>query len=213
MQQSSYGVLKCRILETSQIKGDTPHFHIHTIGDNTHYRVAINIQSEVYPYDVLYYIDYNFQNELTARLSEFPFGFNELGPNIKEDYGLDYLRGKLFSFDKLQPLPGECPGPDNDLNEKIRELTHKALQNQKSILYAFGKRWGPDGNKDKYFHFTPSEGVHFVHMNQGKSAVQENEHNSWEDGGLLFHFLPENRWNAVFLAFQSHPIQSLQNEK
>lgn len=203
MQECVYGILKCRVLETSQVKGKTPHFHIHTIADSIHYRVAINIKSEVYPYDLLYYIDYNFKNALTSKLSEFPFGFYELGPNIKQEFGLDYIRGNFFDLNKFAPLPAECPGPDNDLNEKIRTLTHKALQNQKTILYVFGKKWGPEGRKDKYFHFSPSCGIHFIHMNQANSTIGSNAFNSWEDGALLFHFLPEDNWSAIFLAFQS----------
>jgi uncharacterized protein YukJ len=31
----------------------------------------------------------------------------------------DYIRGNLFSPEKMVPLPLDVPGPDNDLNEKI----------------------------------------------------------------------------------------------
>jgi uncharacterized protein YukJ len=199
----SYGVLKCRIVEVTQIKGMTPHFHIHAIADGVHFRVAINTKSDIYPYEVLYYIDSDFKNELTEKLSSFPFGFYDIGPNVKEEYGLDYIRGNLLDIKKMQPLPDVMPGPDNDLNEKIRNITHKALQSKNAILYAFGKRWGPMGNKDKYFDFTPSDGIHFIHMNQGMVQSQENLSDSWQDGGLLVNFLPENKWTAIFLSFQA----------
>jgi len=200
----SYGLLKCTILETTAIKGDSPHFHIHVIADGMHFRIAINIKSETYPYDLLYYIDDDFQNELTAKLSEIPFGFYPIGPNIKKDYGLDYIRGNLLNIKNMQPLPDVLPGPDNDLNEKIRNITHKVLENPETILYVFGRRWGPAGSKDKYFHFTPSDGIHSIHMNQEIDQFQEDSDSSWQDGGLLINFVSEGKWNAIFLAFQAY---------
>lgn len=199
----NYGVLKCKIVETTQIKGPTPHFHIHAIADGVHFRVAINIKSQIYPYDVLYFIDHDFQKELTTKLSKLPFGFYTLGQNVKEEYGLDYISGNLLNIKDMKPLPDLLPGPDNDLNEKIRDITHKALQNQQSVLYAFGRRWGPVGSKDKYFHFTPSDGIHFIHMNQDIVHCNNKPTCGWQDGGLIVNFLPENKWTAVFLAFQA----------
>ncbi|MDP4146837.1 MAG: YukJ family protein [Bacillota bacterium] len=213
MDDYNYGVLKCRIVETTKIKGQTPHFHIHTIADGVHFRISINIKSQLSPFDVLYYIDYNFENILTIKLSQLPFGFNPIGGNIKTELGLDYIRGNLFDLKKLQPLPDEFPGPDNDLNEKIREITHKALENQESILYVFGKRWGPEGKKDEYFHFAPSDGIHDIHMNQGNSEFYMKNNHRWQDGGLFIHYLPENHWNALFFAFQSQSFQLENNHK
>ena len=202
--EDNYGVLKYKIIETTGVKGKTPHFHIHGFADGTHYRTSINISSEAPPYDMFYYIDYDFSNALTDKLSQLPLGFNAIGPNIKEELGLDYIRGNLFDISKLQTLPHTLPGPDNDLDEKIRDITHKALRNQNTtLLYSFGKRWGPEGNKDKYFHFSPGDGIDFVHMNQGNSGIHEKANSTWQDGGLLVHFVPENKWTAIFLAFQS----------
>lgn len=198
----NYGLLKCKIVETAPIKGDTPHFHIHAIADGVHFRIAINIKSEIYPHDLLYFIDYDFKNEITKKLSELPLGFYPVGPNVKEEYGLDYIRGNLLDIKNMKPLPDKLPGSDNDLNEKIRNITHKSLENQETILYAFGRRWGPIGGKDKYFDFSPSDGIHSIHMNQEISKSEEDTDSSWQDGALLINFLPEDKWNAIFLAFQ-----------
>ena len=206
MEENLYGVLKCKILETRQIKGKTPHFHIHAIADKIHYRIAINVKSQLYPYEVLYYIDHHFHHELTSKVTELPFGFMPIGPNIKQEYGLDYMRGNLLDLNKLTPLAYDVPGSDNDLNEKIRAVTHKALKTQESVLYAFGRRWGPEGTKDAYFDFAPGDGVHDIHMNQINLKTCENIKESWQDGGLLVHIVPENQWIGVFLAFQSQSI-------
>lgn len=201
---TNYGVLKCTIIETGPIKGDNPHFHIHAIADGVHFRISISIKSEIYPYDLLYSIDYDFKNKLTKKLSEMPPGFYPIGINVKKEYGLDYIRGNLLEIKSMQSLPDMLPGPDNDLNEKIRNITHKALENKQTILYAFGRRWGPAGGKDKYFNFAPSDGIHFIHMNQEINQFKEDSDSSWQDGGLLINFLPEDKWNAIFLAFQAY---------
>ncbi|MBM7870481.1 uncharacterized protein YukJ [Clostridium pascui] len=200
----TYGLLKCTIVETAPIRGDTPHFHIHAVADGVHFRIAINIKSQIYPYDLLYYIDYDLKNEFTKKLLELPLGFYPIGPNVKKEYGLDYIRGNLIDIKNMQPLPDKLPGPDNDLNEKIRNITHKSLENQETILYAFGRRWGPIGGKDKYFDFTPSDGIHSIHMNQEINQFKEDDDSSWQDGALLINYLPEDNWHAIFLAFQDY---------
>ena len=201
--ETNYGVLKCKIVETTKIKGETPHFNIHVIADGVHFRVAVNLKSEIPPNELLYFIDYDFQKQITAKLSDIPQGFYAIGPNVKEEYGLDYICGDLLDIKNMQPLSDALPGPDNDLNEKIRDITHRALENQEAVLYVFGKRWGPMEDEDKYFHFTPSNGIHFVHMNLDMVERKEDPHSGWQDGGLLINFLPENKWTAIFLAFQT----------
>jgi uncharacterized protein YukJ len=204
--QNNYGVLKCSIIETYQISGKSPHFHIHTIADGVHYRVAINIKSQLRPYEVLYFIDYNFQNNLVSKLLELPFGFTIINESVKQDYGLDYKRGNLFNLKDLRPLPDQYPGPNNDLNEKIYEIAHKALNSMEAVFYVFGKRWGPSGIRDKYFKFSPGDGIHDVHMNQGNEGIYEDNNDTWHDGGLIINFIPENLWYAVFFAFQSQNL-------
>lgn len=201
--EMNYGVLKCKIVETTHIKEETPHFHIHAIADGVHFRIAVNLKSEIHPYDLLYSIDHDFKKELTTKLSDIPLGFYTIGPNVKEEYGLDYIRGNLFDIKNMKPLSDVLPGPGNDLNEKIHDITTRSLKNKEAVLYAFGKRWGPMGNEDKYFHFTPSDGIHFIHMNQDMVQFEENPANGWNDGGLLINFLPENKWTSIFLAFQA----------
>ena len=50
----------------------------------------------------------------------------------------------LFNRDKMVPLPFDLKGPDNDLNEKLDRQISAAIADEKSILYAFGQRWGPE---------------------------------------------------------------------
>lgn len=205
-QDKSYGILKCKVIDTNQGKRNTTHFHMHATAEDMHFRISVNIKSQVEPCEVLYYIDEDFQNELTKKLTDFPMGFSAIGSNIKREYGLDYLRGSIFNLDKLQPLPAQLPGPDNDLREKISGIVENTIKNQNSLLYAFGRRWGPEGSRDEYFDFSPGDGIHDVHMNQGNTGYFERENDTWQDGALIFHFPSESKWIALFFAFQAQFI-------
>jgi hypothetical protein len=72
------------------------------------------------------------------------------------------------------------------------------------MIYAFGERWGPEPNaRDKYFGFKPGNGIHDIHMNQGSVEEFQKYNGVWQDGGMLIHLPSDDRWVAVFLAFQS----------
>jgi hypothetical protein len=101
-------------------------------------------------------------------------------------------------------LPFDVPGPDNDLNEKIDYHVQTALVEEDAMIYAFGERWGPEPHvRDKYFGFKPGNGIHDIHMNQGSVEEFQKYNGVWQDGGMLIHLPSDDRWVAVFLAFQS----------
>jgi hypothetical protein len=79
----------------------------------------------------------------------------------------------------------------------------KAIAMESSEVYAFGERWGPEDARDKFFGFSPGNGIHDIHMNQGSSASFAKYDGVWQDGGLIIHLPDENKWIAIFLAFQS----------
>ena len=117
---------------------------------------------------------------------------------------MDFIRGNLFDRDSLIPLPHDVPGPDNDLNEKIDAHVTRALAEEDAVVYAFGERWGPEADsRDKYFGFRPGNGIHDIHMNQGNVGRFVSDDGVWQDGALFMHFPSEDRWVAIFLAFQS----------
>lgn len=205
LKESNYGVLKCNILNIREQHNHSPHFHIHCAGD-MNYRVAINVRSSIYPSEVLYYIEKKFRHPITSKIIDFPFGFTDINDDVKTKYGLDYLRGKLFNKKFLKPIASQLPGPNNDLNEKIYDLLSKGINNKNYTLYVFGKRWGPEG-KDKVFNFSPGNGIHDIHMNQGNVNGFDRDDSAYNDGGLLIHIMPENRWIGVFIAFQSQSFR------
>jgi uncharacterized protein YukJ len=202
MPIDKYGVLKGRAKDTKNGQGNSPHFQV-KVSNHDRFRIAVNVKSQESPSDVLYYIDEDFDHPILKDLQALPWGFQKL--NSKPGgVALDFIRGNLFDTSKMKPLPYNVPGPDNDLNELLHKYVERSMAMESSDVYAFGQRWGPEDNKrDQYFDFLPGNGIHDIHMNQGNSQKWAKDNGPWQDGGLIFHFPDEDRWVAVFLAFQS----------
>jgi len=204
MPLQHYGVLKGKALAAQREEGaNTPHYQVHLVADDVHYRIAVNVKSQTAPSELLFLVDDNFQHPLTARLPELPFAFTAL-PSGPGGVALDFIRGNLFDHVNMRALPANLPGPDNDLSDQIEHYVARAIQEQDAAVYAFGQRWGPEENlPDKVFDFTPGNGIHDIHMNQGNVPPFVGDDGVWQDGALLFHFPATNQWVATFLAFQS----------
>jgi hypothetical protein len=117
---------------------------------------------------------------------------------------LDFIRGNLFDPAGLRLLPADLPGERNDLADLLDGYLLRAVEDPTATVFAFGQRWGPDlAHPDPTFGFSPGNGVHDIHMNQGNSAQFAGDDGVWQDGGLLIRFAGTPRWVAIFLAFQS----------
>jgi len=206
MPLKQYGVLKGKATDTRNGEGRNPHFQV-KIADNDLFRIAINVKSQVEPSTLLYYVDENFSHPILRDLVTLPFGFQEL-ESKPGGMALDFIRGNLFDTTQMKVLPHDLPGPDNDLNELLQKYVRKAIAMENSETYAFGERWGPEDKRDSYFSFKPGNGIHDIHMNQGNSKKWEKDDGVWQDGGIIFHYPDENRWTAVFLAFQSQSFHT-----
>jgi uncharacterized protein YukJ len=205
MPLRSYGVLAGRAVDRRREGSkDTPHFQMQLTDDvGTHYRIAVNVQSQQAPSDLLYAAIEDFRHPLTGLLPEVGAGWTPL-PSQPGAASLDYIRGNLFDPGQLRRLPPDLPGPDNDLADLLDHYVERAISDPAAGVYAFGQRWGPEpGMPDKIFGFRPGNGVHDIHMNQGNAGRFQADDGIWQDGGLLLRFPGESRWVAVFLAFQS----------
>jgi uncharacterized protein YukJ len=204
MPLNNYGVLKGRAIGRRLGSGSSPHYQIHLVDEaGTHYRIAINVRSQLAPSELMYYIKPYFVHPLTSTVEALPSGFSRLAPNSGSG-ALDLIRGNLLQPGMMTPLPPDLPGPDNDLNEKLDQIVQRAMADEEALVYAFGERWGPESNKaDKYFGFLPGNGIHDIHMNQGNVGSFIKDDGVWQDGGVLFHFPLQRQWTAVFLKFQS----------
>jgi uncharacterized protein YukJ len=201
----AYGVLKGRAVERRREGGgDTPHYQIHVTGAaGVHYRIAVNVKSNVSPSELLYLVDEDFRHPITQGLTALDSGWHPL-PSRPGSVNLDFVRGNLFDPARMRTLPPDAAGPDNDLADVLDHQVTRAIADPAAEVYVFGEPWGPEPQtRDKVFGFLPGNGVHDIHMNQGNVGAFTRDDGVWQDGGLLLHFPAVSRWIAVFLAFQS----------
>jgi uncharacterized protein YukJ len=205
MPLSRYGVLVARAVDRRRegAEDDTPHYQIRLQdAAGTSYRAAVNVRSRQAPPDLLYVADTDFRHPVTARLLELEAGWHGL-PSRADGAALDFVRGNLFDPAELRSLPPDLPGVDNDLADLLDHHVLRAIADPSARLYVYGARWPTEPAPDKVFGFRPGNGVHDVHMNQGSSGTFRRDNGVWQDGALLLHLTGEDRWVAVFLAFQS----------
>jgi uncharacterized protein YukJ len=205
MPLRSYGVLSGRVVDTRREgAADTPHYQVRLVDDaGTHYRAAINVQSQQSPSELLYLVDDDLRHPLTGLLPATGSGWVHL-PGGPGRANLDYIRANLFDPSAMRRLPAHADGPDNDLADLLDHYLQRATGNPQVVVHVFGERWGPERTTaDTVFGFLPGNGVHDVHMNQGNSERFVRDDGVWQDGGLVLQFVAESRWVGVFLAFQS----------
>jgi len=203
MSLENYGILKGKLKDWKKGKGRNAHFQILVDDGKNEHRVAVNVNSRVAPSELLYFVDDNFIYPIIENLPQLEMGYRKVARSSR-NLRLDYVRGGLFDTSKMVPLECDIPGPSNDLNELIQKYVEKAADMDGGMLYAFGERWGPETFlPDSFFGFRPGSGIHDIHMNQGNSEKWQDDDAPYQDGGLLIHLPEENRWIAIFLAFQS----------
>lgn len=220
MPLKDYGVLAARAVDRRREgSSDTPHYQIHlTDNAGTHYRAAVNVESQQAPSELLYLADDDFRHPVTERLPPAGSGWTAL-PSRPGEASLDFIRGNLFDPALMRLLPPDLEGADNDLADLLDHYVQRAIADPTAAVYLFGQRFGPEASiADKVFGFRPGNGVHDIHLNQGNSGRFRSDNGVWQDGALLVHLPAENRWVAVFLAFQSqawhtddttgHPIET-----
>ena len=210
MPLAHYGVLKVRPVEGRMGTLHSPHYQIHVVDweTSTDYRVAINVLSQVKPYNLLYHVVDNFTYPTTADLLRLPDGFTPLASQ-PDGLALDYLRSDIVDPDQMQPVRFTDIGSETQLNDLLDERVQQAIAESDALLFAFGDRWGPeDSQPDQYFGFEPGNGIHNIHMNQGNDPSHRQEDGVWQDGALLLYFPSGDRWMAVLLKFQSQASQT-----
>ncbi|MCM3885620.1 DUF2278 family protein [Frankia sp. R82] len=201
MPLKSYGVLAGRVRDRKREgSSDSPHYQILVEAGGTQFRVAVNVLSSQAPAELLFRADENFDHPVLPGLAALADGFTLLD-SAPGGLALDFLRANLFPRTAMRVIPSALPGPDNDLADRIEHFVQRAEADPTARLYAFGQRWGPESTADKIFGFTPGNGVHDIHMNQGNSRKFAGDDGIWQDGALLFAF--PGQWVAVFLAFQN----------
>ena len=172
------------------------------------WRIAVNVESRQAPSELLYLVEDDFRHPVTATLAGLTAGWHPLAPGAAGPH-LDYIRGNLFDRARMRLLPPALEGPDNDLADLLDHWLGRAAADPAATVFAFGQRWGPDaGVTDDVFGFAPARGVHDIHMNQGSAAPFHRDNGVRQDGALLLAFPAQERWVAIFLAFQSQAFHT-----
>jgi uncharacterized protein YukJ len=204
MPLKNYGVLCGRVVTGHREGSDdsTPHYQVHLNDGTRDWRIAVNVQSAVWPSELLYLVVDDLRHPMLEQLATTRPGWHEVA-SAPAGVALDYIRANLFERQQMRVLPGSLAGGVNDLSSVLDAWVVRARDEPDARVYAFGERWGPEPTSDKVFGFSPGNGVHDIHMNQGNSAQYAADDGVWQDGGLLLHFPSGPRWVGVFLAFLS----------
>jgi uncharacterized protein YukJ len=202
-----YSVFSGRVIDLQpETWGKSPHYHMLLEGGGQRFRVAINTRSGTSHHrhsDLLYFADDDFRHEITRRLVNVPDSDLQV-ESRPGGLALDYQRGGMFDRRYMRRIPAQRPGPRNDLVDELDFYVERSRTDPTSRLHAFGTRWGPEhATPDQVFGFTPGNGIHDVHMNQGNRDEHWHDNGIWSDGGLIIHEPSHDRWSALFLAFQT----------
>lgn len=186
--------------------GKSPHFQILLECGGTRLRLAINTRSgssKGHEADLLFLAKDDFQHPLLDQLIVLPDGLHVL-PSGPGGLAIDYQRGDLFNPRDMRRIPASRPGAHNDLSDELLSRVTRAINDPEARVYAWGTRWGPEQHSiDHVFHFTPGNGIHDIHMNQGNTDEHRHDNGAWADGAIMFSTDAGQHWCAVFLAFQT----------
>jgi uncharacterized protein YukJ len=170
------------------------------------FRIAVNVHSSLNPPDLLFQSLTLLPAALITGLSALPEGFKKL-PGTAGGLAQDFVRGGVVKPANFKVVPGDVPGADNDLKDKVEDAVVAAIDQAGSSIYAFGAKWGPETKKDKYFKFAPGNGIHDIHMNQGNDKSHAGDDGVFQDGCLVFQY-PNGKHRAFFMAFQSQSFST-----
>ena len=89
--------------------GANPHYQIHIVDDTTHYRIAVNVTSQLAPSELEFLVDSRFDHPFLAELVDKPLGWLPL-QSRPGGVALDFIRSNLFDPRDMRVLPLSAPG-------------------------------------------------------------------------------------------------------
>lgn len=184
-----------RIVDDSE----SPHIHLfYDDGEGGKYdgskRASINVKSKSKISELVFWLIQDFQHPITDHLRDLGKGFNEI-QSQSGTIALDYIRGNLMDLSKGRALPHDKPDAHDDIIDFVQPELQAAI-NRGATIYLFGEP------------YSDNQGIHDVHMNQGSQGGFTKYNGIWQDGGIVMHFLDEDRFSAIFLAFASQAIHT-----
>jgi uncharacterized protein YukJ len=210
MANIPYALIKGRVLQAKPAPTNSrtrPHYHLLIEAASARFDVAVNIVSEdphVADVRVLYAIKQGFTPKTAGALADQAEGVFDLpqGSPLRLDYVSDGLvsRGDMA----LLPIYQSGKSRHGGGSDAIMDLVAKAAGNANVTAHAFGHRYDPSRKPDPTWGFTPDDGVHNIHMNQGNAPNDHgNENGRHQDGALWLYDATSKAWSAVYVAFQT----------
>ncbi len=175
----------------------SPHYTIYVTDNERNYRVPVNVQSKDGS-QVLYYHDTDFDAPVISRLEQLGEGLINI-ESEEDGIALDYVRGGYIAKFHMKALPATVEGDNNDLQDIIHKLILKAKRQREhgAKVFVFGEKF--------------PGGMHDVHMNQGNDGDRRRDNGVWQDGALLFYFPFDDKYHALFFAFQTQSWKTNDN--
>jgi uncharacterized protein YukJ len=208
MSHLVYSLLKGRVTDAKPFSShppQRPHYHLLIAAGNRQFDVAVNIASEdphVQDVRVLYAVKPTIHPAQAAQLLARAEGIVNLPLN--SPLRLDFVADGLVSQAEMNLLPLFDPNADDGGSDDIMDLVGKAVNNPQAQVYAFGHRYTQHHPHNDAWGFSPDDGVHNIHMNQGNyTGNHDNENGRHEDGALWLYFADTNTWSGVYVAFQT----------
>jgi uncharacterized protein YukJ len=176
MPVANYSVLAGRPTAGKVVSGASAHYQITMQAAGGPFTAAVNIQS-VDGSEVLYGIEEGFTPPDLAGLSALPMGMTAL----KSEAGglaLDYLRSTVngaamitkAQMTLLPQLKKAIGGAEEQMIQRAKALENAVvtllnmtIADKDGVIYAFGSAYADKGKVD---------GIHDIHMNQGKPGEQ-----------------------------------------
>jgi uncharacterized protein YukJ len=195
----NYSVLKGDP-QPGSVTGFHPHFRIPVQTDGGAFTIDVNVQSFDNS-EVLYAILQNFTPPTAPSLLALPDGETPI-PSQPGGLAVDYVReaiggAPLITRSQMTLLP---IGKVSDLHDQLVTVVNQAIEDENGVVYALGSSYADPGGVS---------GIHDIHMNQGNPLNSHGEDNGiWQDGALYVYLPSQNRWIAVFIAFQTESWQT-----
>ena len=190
-----------------------PHYHLLIETERQQFDIAINIASSAHTEDVrvLFAIKQNITPPQVGALLKLPSGmFNLPAQGL---HGINYVKDGLVNKDEMHLLPlfDRSAPIEAQGEQKIKQLVSDVIAEPDTVVFAFGHRYDQTSPKNACWGFSPDDGIHNIHMNQGNvPGNHDDENGRGEDGALLLYFPKPNTWVGVYIAFQT---QSFDNDE
>jgi uncharacterized protein YukJ len=217
MPVQNYGVLTGTIsalMDSSQAQQKDPHgkphYMVEVSAGGALYRAAVNVLSDDNPPDLQFYMNTQYQHPILQTVQQFKPGFQPLA-SAPGTGALDYVKEDLLDLSLMTIVP-PMDGPGG---RDLDDIMNKAFGSPAAVsagapspgtVYFFGSGY-TDPGADEYFGFSPSPGIHNIHMNQGSTGSFADENGAYQDGAVLIYYPGPGTWTAMFFKFQSQDVQ------